>query len=219
MQTNKKASILLKKPHKGLIVGLIILLFGTTGAFAYKYYQLKQTIKTQVTTSPDPTENWKIYVSKTNDIRIKYPYGWDLNHEDKVYLNAGEEELNLEIVFEDRSQKESCGPYACYPSVYLTIPLRDKNKIRLSPVEWTKTFFTSRKIVVTTEGLNNLNFEEINIDNSPAVKVQFSTTREYVFIFKDNNVYIIILELVNYKNRENYLTIFNQILSTFKFTN
>lgn len=82
-----------------LLVVLTIILLGTTGAFAYKYYELKQqvdnlqptptvppakvtTTSSSPTLSPqpatDPTANWKSYTNSTHNISFKYPPEWSL---------------------------------------------------------------------------------------------------------------------------------------------
>src|SRR3990167_1918692 len=72
-----------KKITNGFLVGLVIFLFGATGFFAYKYFQLKQQFEetlptptseiTTISPSPlpspqpttDPTADWKTYTSST----------------------------------------------------------------------------------------------------------------------------------------------------------
>lgn len=74
-----------------LLVGLVILLLGTTGVFVYKYYELKQQFDNQqpassvaptetTITSPsptdDPTADWETYSNTKHNYLLKYPPGF-----------------------------------------------------------------------------------------------------------------------------------------------
>lgn len=81
-----------KKFPKWIIVSLIIILFGVTSVFAYKYYQLKQqlvedqptlsltptptlTPALSPTSTPtfDPLEGWQIYTNEKYGYSLRYP--------------------------------------------------------------------------------------------------------------------------------------------------
>ena len=79
-----------------LLVCLVILLFGTTGVFAYKYYELKQQINCQqptpsevviptpsLTLSPSPTTsptaNLKTYSNEKYGFSFNYPQSWQID--------------------------------------------------------------------------------------------------------------------------------------------
>ena len=89
-----------KKITISLLVILVVLLLGTTGVFAYKYFELKQQVDNQQFSSPtlpdkdlitspssipsplpttNPTANWKSYANEKYDFIIKHPVDFDLS--------------------------------------------------------------------------------------------------------------------------------------------
>jgi len=63
-----------KELDKRSVLILVILLFGTVGIFSYRYYRLKQTVETQVTTSRKTTTNWKTY--QNENVTFNFPSEW-----------------------------------------------------------------------------------------------------------------------------------------------
>ncbi|MBU1105008.1 MAG: PsbP-related protein [Bacteroidota bacterium] len=89
-----------KKTPKWLIIGLIALLIGATGVFAYKYYSLKQQFDNQqptpsaqpteipiITPKPtlppspitSPTANLKTYSNEKHGFSFNYPQSWQMD--------------------------------------------------------------------------------------------------------------------------------------------
>ena len=88
-----------KKYVNWLLIGLVILLLGGTGVFAFKYYELKQQIDNQqptpsaqptkvtITPSPtlspspitSPTVNLKTYSNEKYRFSFNYPQSWQMN--------------------------------------------------------------------------------------------------------------------------------------------
>ena len=110
-----------------LLVGLIVLLLGTTSVFAYKYYELKQQTDNQqpassvppakvTTTSPspapilspanDPTESWRIY--EYMGFEFKYPEEWKA--EEQKFESGGPPQV---WVYSKEGQKAGAIPSYC----------------------------------------------------------------------------------------------------------
>jgi len=89
-----------KKITNWLLVGLVVLLLGSTGVFAYKYYELKQqinnqqpipstpTTETQITPSPptpspfptvESSANFKTYSNEKYGFSFSYPQNWQIS--------------------------------------------------------------------------------------------------------------------------------------------
>lgn len=191
------------KPPKrktGLIIGLslFLLLLAITGIFAYQNYQLKkQVVQTPPTSEPtispspavDQTANWKTYTSEVNGFSFKYPLDWQM-----------EENVNY------------IGP--TYPNYTFFF----KKKVEFMP--GIKLFVVPKTTPEEWVGTRNSDFkkfakiEEFALDDVQATKISGipgALEQEWIFVDKTNKTIIFYAGGLG-----DELTIFDQILSTFK---
>lgn len=186
--------------------------------------QSQAQVQTTPTPTPDPTASWKTYTSEKYNYSIKYPQSWEKAenpNEAPTVLNflqlKGQDNtelgLNFDAVLLDKTVESMCGPYACYPAVQIAAPFTDNSKIKLTLESWLQKYIESKN---PNEKFDpNTDFQKITVDNYPTIKFKDS-----VFISKDDYIYFISFEVTNmpYGKPAYDMTIFDQILSTFKFT-
>lgn len=201
-------------PFIGFVLGMK---YQKTIDSSLKMVDSKQIDAVNTSTTPTPLmTNWKTYISKKHGFEVQYPSSWILNGEEYTISAIGGLGLTSDVILENVMNKNNCGPGYCYPSLHFFAPLTNGNNVK-TPKEWVKNFFATNKLVSASEALNKLIFEETIVGGAPAIKVLFSPTSEYLFIFKNSNIYIIAVEIVNTSNEATSYPLFKQVLSTFKF--
>jgi len=203
-----------------LLVILVILLLGTTGFFAYKYYELKQqvgnlqpassvspvkvtTTNPSLTLSPkpttDPTINWKSYSNSTHRISFKYPLEWSLT--EKLGQMVEGITYNTEVVLSKGLAR--------------IIMYFNMDGIGGRPME-----LEGEPFVLDGNQLFQYHYDRSST-NSKIVGISSSLTSLGVFEL-DGVTYNLTLDYpmtYNEAEEQEVLGIFNQILSTFEFTN
>jgi len=213
-----------RKVTNWLLIGLVVLLFGTTGLFAYKYFQLKQQLDKQqaapsisptgiVTTSPspgiDPTVNWKkVKIMDLNvdpetkigtsvkGLEIKYPQDWFyLSGDNLGGTGAGDFIMSFQSnkILDDVPKEE----------IQIEIFLFSL------PKEGLHEFVSNYQ----KTGLKKPT--EITVNNFNGYRGETDKEIKYFLKIDENNVAHI---YVTPKDSDK-IDVFNQILSTLKFTN
>ena len=170
------------------IVGVGSFLLGTNKNNTKPVVQITPALTVTPTPTLDPTANWKTYANNVFGYSIKYPDSW-----------AVSENINGPILRIDDSKNQGAG-------VYFTIiddpeNISIENKIH-SPVETIKLTYSDVTI-------NGIAAKRANLPNQQGC----TPGDDSVFIKKGTVIYEI-------QNRCGFVAaaIFNQILSTFKFT-
>ncbi len=232
-----------KETNKWLIIGLVIfalVVLGVAGIFAYQNYQLKEQVeklslgpsiiptkelqptprRVALTLSPtptsDPTASWKVYRNDNFGFQLSYPPEWDLK------LGAGQAFLfQAFLKKEDGSQRpvEMPGGTTITPYYQILVSIQNNPK-NLSAKDFYLKDFTPEARKDAERGL-----EEINVAGEKAIKYQeavgpSSGLATTVSVSHDSKIYQLSYGAIAHKaTHEKYLTIFNTILSTFKFIN
>lgn len=222
-----------------LVVGMVLLvlfLLGTTGFFAYQNYQLKQQVQQKPPTplpevtrqleipSPTPTEDstssWKVYSSQTYSYTIKYPSSWYLYEPETITAYS----KNTVGFWPEKGEGEILG-------IWVTI--RDDRFSFTDLDSWWEQY-KKRMITPIDEGAieekkyleenfdDLIKTEKIVISGQPALRVE--TIKDYqsrpfrsVFVInKKNEIFDINTNITTSSNP--YFIYFDQMLSTFKFT-
>ncbi|PJE68920.1 hypothetical protein COU96_02585 [Candidatus Shapirobacteria bacterium CG10_big_fil_rev_8_21_14_0_10_38_14] len=221
-----------------LLVSLVVLLIGTTGVFAYKYFRLKRQIDnkqpvpsvppTKVTTtgpspapSPlptaDPTTNWKTYSNSRFGYSFKYPETWEPN---RGPGNISDEELSSQrdVDFYDPSLPGED------PGTGFTVKVNELNATGASKdcssLEdcFTKTFsWLDKGIITDKQNVSFLGEQAITFTYQRKTAL-YSQTWKYLYFLHKNNAYNI--HISTESSREGVIfDIFDMILSTFKYSN
>lgn len=219
-----------KKSKKWIVPSLIVillLLIGIAGFITYKCYQLKkETVTptqptTQETTTPtpttDPAENWETYTNTEYDYLIKYPSDVELFEGSGGVERLQETILNL---FGPKHIENS--EYSDGFGITVAVVKNPNNK---TPDQFAQEYYQQAKENIDNkilEGdISKCKVESTVKDDIIGSRFTHCTqspgsgivdiSEWYV---KNNMTYQIYAVLQN----ENYLTVFNQILSTLKFT-
>jgi len=146
-----------------------------------------------LTPTPDPTANWRTYSNSEGKFSVKYPTEWtikDLRSLGSIIQNVSN------VVLEADEYKAQ-----------ITISVSDTD--------------TARKLA---EGEQKQSGEKFSLDGTMATKWLESKEKKaqgYVLAIKGDRVYSILLECLSQEcfetDKQYYLDIFDQILSTFKF--
>ncbi len=196
---------------------LIALLLGISSLFAYKYYELKQQIDNQqptpsdlvakvITISPspalspkpttDPVADWKTYTNDKYNFSFKYPSGWDYREVSSKTQNT----IDYLQVTLAKSEHFSPIPKG-NPSVMISIT-ETTDESKLSVYQITE--------VIKTIVIGGMTAEERE-HKTPTVD------SKYITFFRNNVAYE--FESRMHSQDSEHQSIFDQILSTFKFTN
>lgn len=219
-----------KKKIPWLLISFVVLLLGATGAFAYKYYELKQELDNQspislpspqlVVTSPspvvsspadnDPTADWKMYNNGNYSYSLKYPSSWKTIPS----ITKG-------------SKTESVGLHGAglrgktvFLSSYPQNPTMPFLQIETFTGETEESYNTRKQSRPDNQATLVDNFQAITSKRKSSPEPGTSFDKEgytyFWFIFNDNlnNIY----DITCSEDLSN-LGLCEQILSTFKFTN
>ncbi len=199
-----------------VIAGFILLLVGVGGYVlgtnkSQPIVQNQQNIVVPTTISsptPDETENWKIYVDPQAKYSFKYPDEWPLS---KIPVSRG-----CDVCLEGVSFSKTYNPNSADSTLAVILV----HKELLKNVKTIDDYINS-----LNERPTNIEIKETTIAGEKAVSYRLSggipplPIIEYV-ITNDRLWYTIRLEDTKEtnKNRDRNIKIFDQILSTFKFT-
>lgn len=122
LTTQVPTPLTLKKKKPWLLITLVVLLLGTTGTFAYKYYQLKQQVDDQstllpssqlVVSSPSPESTSSDSGSFQQGSYQNNKFGFKLNYPQELNLTAQEYDIQADqreyIRRCDSGELEGCG--------------------------------------------------------------------------------------------------------------
>jgi len=209
-----------------LLAVLVVLLLGTTGLFAYKYYDLKQQFNQQptslippakvTTTSPtpmpspqsiaDPAAGWETYTNEKYGFSFKYPEKWFMiDNLDKTKVRIDEKQLTP---FEDEM---GMGPfYSGYIGIEV-LEQRAPKEVQIADPVGTKKCEGAAYCV--------LKVGDLLVDEKQAAKIELTAgvtgEKSYWYEIQLGNQRI---KIVNGTQEEHKLQIIEQILSTFEFT-
>lgn len=216
--------------------------WSTAGYFAYQNYKLKKTqaTLTQATPTPvsnlpsptiDPTANWQTYDNTTNKYEFKYPKDWRvavsiMEYRTENYQSSTEDWVmvtNLSIQEEKEYLKE-LKDYIGIGGPFAHVHKADGRSIIIHPVtrttkELKKEFVDNKTVgyelsnfreITTTLGISGTRLREkitweMNLDNEVALFSRPKNPKSIWILIERNDG--------NFESK-----IFDQVLSTFKFT-
>jgi hypothetical protein len=205
-----------------ILITLIVILLGLASYFGYQTYQLKQqltiqqptpTPATTVSNSPaststpiptsDPTASWEVYTNSENGYSIKYPKFAD----GFTRLVCPTEELTVTTTDTGNKTSPITMPSCERGGRY---EFETKTTAFIAPAPEKTKYYDIVEEDIVVGGLNakRYTFTFTNIEDGP-----YPTWFTSVRINKNNKTYEI------YFSDKTKLALFNQILSTFKFTN
>ncbi len=198
---------------KWIIIGIILLLLAATSVFAYKYYQLKQptfnpqptptpqTTNINPSPTPDPTANWKTYTNDEFKFSLRHPNSWDTK------MLGSDNSKTLIIAPQDTIVKlpnEGFGGGS-----FLTLSVNFYKQPQSTPK--------------TDESQLISQVSSITLDHKPAQRYTTQILQDLPGFSKGDVIDTVVIEnnglylKIDFMKKE-YKTIFDQILSTFKFT-
>lgn len=221
----------MKKNNHGFapIIILVLIALAVVGYFGYKNYWPKS--QTPVITSPfptvtaDPTANWKTYTSKYQ-YTIKYPPGFtvqtgDWKEGNIQYGLQAEDEVIVNFI---EPNQPPHGGFLYGTNISLKTPIN--NPQQLGAVEWAQN--QANKLASNLS--SKFSVQPITIAGIAAAKISYileahiteiyipGQGKMYEIVFADFLPTQASLQDSSFKLSYNYEDIYNQILSTFKFT-
>ena len=192
------------KPNNNLIIVLVTILIlvvaGSLGYWAYQNYLTKQPAAPTTSATPFPTPtptsdltaNWKIYTNADIGFSIKYPESWVVKPSQAPRLASFDTGMASGVT--DPKTREFFIAY--------------NNNIS-DLTKWLSDNQTGTIISSKTIGGN-----QFSVINGGAMFL----SREYAIEIRTNNYIRFVLEPVENGKENEFDNLFNQILSTFKFT-
>ena len=178
------------------------------------------TISPSPTPTPDPTANWKTYTYYAYGYSVKYPSDWKVieakpsNTPNWPYDISQENQLQKVNFLEEKIDKTWPGSFVI--SV-------NKTPENFDTERWASNYF----VPLIADPTTNLAKPKgkISVDNNIAYRFsvfQFDSDRTEIGLVKNGNIYMFTftddVPIENDPNIEKHKEIYNQILSTFKFT-
>ncbi|MDP2684508.1 MAG: hypothetical protein Q8P20_05650, partial [bacterium] len=220
--TNLPKSLTTVTPFSKLLAGILFITFIIAAFFAgMKYqraisliaYQQSNLITSTPSPAPDPTANWKTYSNPTYGFSFKYP----ANIIDSPGgVMGGPATANIIGCFGDKRTVRQ-GTDAPFDGFCIYID-KSKNSLQSYVDNEKKTFlinykfYTKAKMPATSE-------KNVILDGRDGIILKgynyWGSDSLYISLFNQNILAIPFLE----KSKGSFENIFNQILSTFKFTN
>jgi hypothetical protein len=197
-----------------LIIGVgAYLLSANQSKFLSQFFQ--KLIPTSVPKSPTPapnsTANWKTYVNKEYGFEIKFPQGWSVDEKIPMYKNS----RIIQIGTDDQYDQ-------FYAGLYIGISINSDN---LSLDQWAENHTKPDSDISTVELMG-----DVILDKQPAKKFSSVSVADMnISITAIHNKYIYTIsfpDIDSYKKNSKpkpadlliLKTMFEQMLSTFKFT-
>jgi hypothetical protein len=234
-QTSPPVSDNVKKGKKKVLIGLSILVISVIlfivfnivninylgiGINDHKLPQLKQATSIPSQT-PDPTANWKTYNSSAESYQIKYPSNWVLIEAGKTHSDSGAARYDLnEIGGEKEIQKISLAYSDSDLTLFEIAVFANSSNLTIDEIvkKDTKPYPTevppnSKEVVrmLKVDGINAVQYSIFGFDRQISVIAFTKNRKVYRITFDESNV--------NDPDFEKNNKIYEQILSTFKFTN
>ncbi len=189
---------------------LIILLLGSSVFLFYQNSQLKKQVAALSTPSPtasatsDPTANWKTYKNDKYGFEFKYP----TSYQENTKISPPESNLDLFLAFTSQDYETEYGGIVSGATLNGSI-------ITISSGPLNPKDFVSKRCDYLSRGSPQLECRTLTISERRAAIV-FSQNPVYktAFIEKGNNIISLHLETAE----KNVIDSFDQIISTFKFT-
>ncbi|KKQ36467.1 MAG: hypothetical protein US86_C0001G0400 [Candidatus Daviesbacteria bacterium GW2011_GWA2_38_24] len=217
----------LPKSQKGLTPVLVLVIIALIGAGLFGAYYLgtqqskSQNTQSQATLTPtsqtDETASWEEYVDSKHGYSIKYPQTLSYKQESKKEVWEMEfDNLNLRNYPEDEewSKKDAI-------SISLMVrTMQNPGDLK----SWLEKISTT-ELIGGTVGPSAVDFTNYKIGDINALDFHTGAERIYrnVAFYQNGNLYVFILNSTGetgsrYDYNKNAVSIFDQILSTFKFT-
>lgn len=162
---------------------------------------------------PTPTSvPWQTYQNEKYNFEFQYPRNWEPVTDNFATSSIVEvKKLNpILLTITDKSKESSCGPYLCYSSISVYTPI--KNLSKLTGRNWLEKFYLDNKLINNKENLDKLNLVEATISGLYTLREE-----NRVFIFYNNQVFVIELVIQNGTDKNYLEKTYIQILSTIKF--
>jgi len=216
----------LPKSQKGLTPVLVLVIIALIGAGLFGAYYLgtqqskSQNTQSQATLTPtsqtDETASWEEYVDSKHGYSIKYPQTLSYKQESKKEVWEMEfDNLNLRNYPEDEewSKKDAI-------SISLMVrTMQNPGDLK----SWLEKISTT-ELIGGTVGPSAVDFTNYKIGDINALDFHTGAERIYrnVAFYQNGNLYVFILNSTGetgsrYDYNKNAVSIFDQILSTFKF--
>jgi hypothetical protein len=194
-----------------VIVSGLSYLYGTKSS--QSFVTTKPIISKTITTpTPDSTNGWKAYISH-NGYELKYPKDWELkteNWKEGVIQYGLQPDDEVIIRFSEINQP----PHGGFPyGATLTLKNPQNNPKNLTAIEYAKSILNSTETKTI--------FEPITISdiNSTKATSEFNGRNTNIIIPYKGKIYRIIFNIFTTEDQiTNYDKLFDQILSTFQFT-
>lgn len=174
-----------------VITGIVVL-----GLIIWGGYKLFKPTSTE-----DELKDWRTYRNEIYGFEIKYPRGW-------LYYESNESPSSGYVMFE---------PIFDNNNRYLLVGVND-NKEKLPLLDFVNKQYSKQYSEQMGAASPPTEQNKIVINNYDAIRYDYSEGSffyEHVYLFQDDKVYHFLREIYG-NNKDLYLDIFNQMLSTFK---
>ena len=186
-------------------VSLGIIVVGVIG-----YSQLKSKFLQQPQTTSEKSNDetsWRVYNNSDFKFQISYPKTWSLEEDEEETGLLGPEIKKIKLpTFSPQTEDVSV-------EVRVTILEEDEITLEEAIAEWEREAMTNKTSLVF-QGLSAIKYEVKDGTQSLKTGVPLSYT---TLIFKRNKVLFEIISFYPLAVRENSLTVFDQMIKTFKF--
>lgn len=216
------------------IIILVLILLGVIGYFIYQNTQLQKSNSNvtspstvpnanllQSSPTPDPTVNWKTYTNTKYGYSVKYPSNWEPN---RWIANLSDEELAKETLVEFNdltlpgiSTGKDSGTGFQIATNELNPNGDGRNCSDLNDC-FSKTFKERKESTNTTNRVSTTFWGQTAIIFNYQLKgTLYSQSFKYIYFIYQGNAYDMNISTRSDREKEVF-GIFDQILSTFKFT-
>ena len=215
-----------------IIIGIVLIVILMAGIyFLGQKSALKTQINTQtitksaptVTSTPDPTADWKTFTDNQHGISFNYPSDWEYTNSDPTNDRHGGEIWNKQP-----TNKYSAVPVFqigyVTPEIEFNRSLTEQEFYNIAGSWWktrvnkaSNTVDDSIQILSLKEKIIEIKSHDIEVDNEPSL-FPVNTYSDYDEYFWNNGKIVDLSFTIFTEDKNKMDMIKNQILSTFKFT-